>query len=263
MQYFGILEHYIYRRRVYTFAFIQCSSVKIINMTLRKFFYFGLVSIVLSSCSSKVEIEEDRGYHLYFLHSLPEQIRSFENRYSENDVDASCADLFVYVISLERASIGYTTPQPYYIDGDKGIEQQIRDYLDPNGDKYNGTMPIPVFYNTEGCKQIHISLYDKDDTFLSDLTELARFHYVTGASSSSDEVGMNLLIDTSKKLLGKIAIGTTIQEYLAYNPMVFALAHFIFPDLSKAAFDNGNYVKVEIELNDGTIISGCSLKEQQ
>jgi len=227
-------------------------------ITLGRFVICSLISLIIVSCSKNTDmVIGDYGYYLLFKHRPTERIIVFDESDLQHFDNLSCLDLHVLVTSEFREQIGYTIPQPYYIEGEKGIEQQIKDYLDPNGDKYNGSMPVIVEYRTEGCRQIHFSLYDNDDAFLTDLTDMARFHYVIGITSW-DEDGMNLLIDTSKKLLGKIAIGSTIQEYLAYSPMVFAEARFIFPELEKSALDEGKYIRIEIELDDGRILTANS-----
>ena len=218
----------------------------------------SLISLILVSCSKTNDrVVGDYGYYLLFKHRPAERIIVIDDTDIQHSNNLSCLELHALVTSEFCEQFGYNIPQPYYIESDKGIEQQIKDYLDPNGNKYNGSMPVIVEYRTEGCKQIHISMYDKDDAFLSDLTDMARFHYVTG-TASWDEDGMNLLIDTSKKLLGKIAIGSTIQEYLTYNPMIFAEARFIFPELDKTALEDGSYLLIEIELNDGRFLTANS-----
>lgn len=230
-------------------------------MTFSKILLFVSAVIALASCDKEDGLlppPEDRGYHLLFLHSPAERVLAFENEYSTYTVDTACADLRVNVGCLPREVPGYRTPQPYYAESDKEIERKIAEFLDPKGEKFNGTMPISVTYTTEVCKAIRISLYDKDGVFISDITDGARFYYVY----TQYEIEFDLLINSEKKLLGRIAPGTTIKEYLSHHPMVFADAHFLFPDLDKETFAHGNYAKVEIELDNGTVLTTDSYGEE-
>ena len=201
-------------------------------ITLGRFVTFSIIFMAITSCgnSEDVMVQGNYGPSLYFAHRPPEQIIIKDDHYLPISADLFCADLHLFVTSEFRKEFAGSSLVPYRIEGDEWIEQQIRDYLDPTGEKYNGSMPIFIEYTTEGCKRIRITIHDKDEKLLSD-------------------------INTSKKLLGNIPIGMTIQEYLAQKPMVFTEARFIFPGVEKDALENGNYLRVEIELDGGKIIT--------
>ena len=227
-------------------------------MTSGRIFIYLLTAILVMSCSGENDtIVGNHGYHLTYIHRPSESLIAYQNDYSPDIIDTACADLHVYVTSALREQPGYSTPQHYSIDGDKAIEVQLANFLDPNNDKYTGDVPIPVEYRTETCKSIRITMYDKNGSFISDITDQARFFYANDPSDHS-EVGQNIIINSEKKLLGKIKIGTTIKEYLSDNPFVFAEAHYIYDGIDKESFSNGNYAKVEIELSNGIILTSSS-----
>jgi hypothetical protein len=121
-------------------------------------------------------------------------------------------------------------------------------------------MPEEVYYVTESCKNITMAHYDKNDNFVSDITDKARFYcpeYFGGVYNPDNfgPLGYNLLFDSNKKLLGRIKDGTTISQYLSYHPLVFANAFFVFPDLLMETISKGNYILVEIELDNDVILS--------
>lgn len=227
-------------------------------ITLGRIFIYLFTAILVMSCNSENDtIVGNHGYNLTYIHRPSESLIAYQNDYSPNIIDTTCADLHIYVTSSLREQPGHSTLQYYSIDGDKAIELQITDFLDPNNDKYTGDVPIPVEYRTETCKSIRIAMYDKDGSFIYDITDQARFFYANDANDHS-EAGQNIIINSEKKLLGKINIGTTIEEYLSYNPFVFAEAHFIFDGINKESFSNENYAKIEIELSNGSILTTYS-----
>lgn len=229
-------------------------------MTLNKIIIPSFIIIVLAACSKNSDdLNEpgDYGYHLAFRHVPTDTVIVLENDYQPTIIDTSCADLHICIMSSLREELGHLTPQHYFFKGDAEMEQQIKEFLDPEGKKYNGTIPIHIDYTTEACQSIRFMMYNKDDIFISDITDEARFYYIYDPNSWEEE-GQNLLIDSNGKLLGKIKMGTTIAEYLSCHPMLFAQAHFIFPGLQKDIFANGNYVKVEIELANGFICANGS-----
>lgn len=232
--------------------------IKKFIMTLGRIFICLITAILVMSCSSETNtIIGNHGYHLTYIHRPSENLIAYQNDYSPDIIDTTCADLHVYVTSSLKEQPGYSTPQHYSIDGDKEIELQLANFLDPDNDKYTGDVPIPVEYRTEACKSIRITMYDKSDSFISDITDKALFFYANDPSDHS-EVGQNIIINSNKKLLGKIKIGTTIKEYLSDNPFVFAEAHFIFEGIDKESFSDGNYAKIEIELSNGIILTASS-----
>lgn len=190
----------------------------------------------------------DEGYHLLLLRSPSEMLTVYDAKGYKD------SDLHVLVTSIPRTTPEYSEPQPYYIEGDKAMEKQIRSWLDPDGTKYDGDMPITVEYRTEVCESVTIWLYDKDGELLSDITDKARYHDAV----EPPEVGSYLLFDSSKRLLGKIGEGTTIEEYLSKCPLVFAEAYFTFPELDADFLSGGNYVRVEIALDNGTLLKATT-----
>lgn len=224
-------------------------------MTLGKknsFFLFCFIFV----CCSESENDKMSVSNITFAHRPSESIIALANDYTPYTIDTICADLHVFVMSALKEQSGYNWPEYYYTNGDKDIEQQIDKYLAPELRDYWGELSLIVEYRTEVCNSIRLTLYNSDGVCLSDITEKAQF-YANAPYDWSEKV-QNLLVNSKKKLLGKIKLGTTISEYLSYHPMVFAEAHFIFPDLKKETFDNGNYVKVEIELANNTILTGVT-----
>lgn len=194
----------------------------------------------------------DRGYYLTYVNGGATHINAVQNAYAQNTIDTTCADLLIYVFG-DQENDGHFT-------GDKAIEEQLDQFFEPLKHEYNGTYPIHVEYRTEVCKSIKIELYDKEGNYVSDITSKAHFYTVFG-QHYVEEAGANLLINSQKKFLGKIPIGTTIQQYLSYEPMIFSYAHFIFDDIDKSIFDNGYYVQTEIKLSNGKILKAKSTKD--
>ncbi len=220
-----------------------------------------LISAGLTSCSKDEDKNKqigDNGSYLYFRHSPAEEVSVQGNYDRQEDIESYV--LAVHVHSKHKDQSGYSSPQLYYIESDKAIEQQIAAFLDPNGNKYNGMMPEEVYYVTESCKNITMVYYDKNDNFVSDITDKARFYcpeYIGGVYNPDNfgPLGYNLLFDSNKKLLGRIKDGTTISQYLSYHPLVFANAYFLFPGLLIETISKGNYILVKIELDNGVILS--------
>lgn len=217
-------------------------------MTSDKFTYLFTISLLLSSCSNEGEaLQGDYGCYLLFLHRSPEQV--IIPMYEDESKLASCAELRVYVTCSEQTESSNIHDNS--LAPDWKIERQLSDFLDPNHDIYTGTMPLFVEYRTEVCQSINISLYAANDSLINDITDQARFYYVREEEESLSESVQNLLIDSTGTLLGYIGIGTTIQDYLSYHPMIFPEARWIFPTMDKDAFSQGNYVKVTIDLENG------------
>lgn len=211
-----------------------------------------LISISLVSCEDKDDeiLRTPKGLSLLFVNRPAEMAYVYEN--CSDIISGAC--LYIHVTSALKEMPTYATPQHYSIEGDEMIEQQIRSFLDPEGTKYTGGMISDIVeYRTEVCKSICITLYDKNDTSVIDMTDNARFYY-TDVPSETD-IYNRLLINSEKKLLGTIEIGSTIKDYLSHSPMIFAEALLSFPDYDNSIFDNGNYAKVEIELGNGTTLT--------
>lgn len=219
-------------------------------MTLDKLAYFFTISFLLSSCSNEEKaLQGDYGCYLLFIHRSPEQVIIPLDEYDSKL--APCAELKAYVHCSDKEQPESSYIHDHALAPDWKIERQLSDFLDPNHDIYTGTLPLYVEYRTEVCQSINISLYAANDSLIEDITDQARFYYVRGEESLSESVH-NLLIDSTGTLLGYIGIGTTIQDYLSYHPMIFPEARWIFPTMDKDAFSQGNYVKVTIDLENGS-----------
>lgn len=204
----------------------------------------------IESCDSQENAGfGDVGYHLAYRHVPAETLTLLVD-------NNQAAELHLFVLSSLKDSIGYNTPQHYYLQGEASIEKQIATFLDPEGCKYKGDMPIEVCYTTEECSGISIFLYDENRNFVSDITNKAQFSFCRDQYDAS-EIGCNLVIDKDCHLVGRVLPGLTIQEYMDYHPMLFAEARFLFPNLDKDVFSNGKYAVVEIELANGTKLVTC------
>lgn len=219
-----------------------------------KYYLFLSIVVAVISCNNHEESNSsiNHGPHqgLVFIHRPAELIRAFGNDYT-NDTVATCADVRIGVTSSLKIMPTYSKPDHYTIDGDKEVEEQIRKFFYPNGVQV-GMTGYTIEYRTEVCKSIHITLHDRENTLIKDITDMARFYYVWGPYE--EDFINRLIINSDRKLIGILELGSTVSEYLAYKPMIFANAHFIFPELPKSAFENGNYAKVEIELENGTTL---------
>ncbi len=225
-------------------------------MTLGKIILCCSLVLALTGCSNNDDNMEigNNGYHLCYSCRPSEELISYQNDTRKYKVDIYNIDLHLYVTSSLQENSSYPDPQRYTIKGDTGIEGQLKELLDPYKE-YKGLMPVNVEYRTEPCKNIRISLYDKDNIFVSDLTEQAHFF----TKSDELEKRVDVLINSSKKVLGFIKDGTTIKEYLDCNPMVFAEAYFVFDNFDRNKLLNGYYIKTEIELYNGTKLISNSL----
>ena len=202
------------------------------------------------SCHQDVPAPGERGYFLYFSKSPADTMVLKVNCYlAEPEVNMDCPDLLISTVAYE--SLEDLDPKQYYSDANKGVENNISNYLlETTGMKFDGGMPLKVEYRTEICTDIKIMLFDENDQLISDITDQARFHYVYGEFQIEDVVA-NLLVTSGKQDVYKIDLGSTISEYLSFKPLAFANVHFIFPELEKDVLENGNYLKVEIELDNG------------
>lgn len=203
------------------------------------------------SCHSDYDEElGDEGFRLVFIHRPSEAMKVF-NLY---ETDENSFGVLVMVTSTLKEHIGDTTPRVYSIDGVQTIEHQINEFLDPDHTDFIGSIPVPIEYRTEVCKSLRILLIDKNEESVEDITSFARFHHVDAPVDWLD-IGGGLIVNSDMVLLGRIPIGTTIEEYLAYRPMVFASAHFIISGVSKDRFTHDCYVRIEIELDNGKILT--------
>lgn len=208
-----------------------------------------LLPLVTACNNDKEENLEDCGFHFSYVNRSSEQVIVKENSYSSSDTSTEWADLLVIVTDSLKSGKAKNI-------ADTRIEQQKEALIDPYHN-FNGDMPIVVEYRTEECKSIRIELYDKANRLLSDLTDQARFSYVY-SQYDIEELGANLLISSDRILIGKIKDGMTIKEYLSYHPMIFAKAHFILQGLKRTELENGNYIKVEAELDNGEKLEATS-----
>ena len=88
---------------------------------------------------------------------------------------------------------------------------------------------------------------------MSDLTDQAQFYFKHW--HHDENIPFYHLLISSDGSVGLIKFGMTISEYLSYSPMIFFDTYFFFPNLERAVFENGNYVKMEIELDNGTTLT--------
>lgn len=219
---------------------------------IKTLFIVASAIVSLTSCDKNEEAPLcDKGYCLSYIHVPAETLHVSESLYAAYMAAPAFANLHVWVTS---ALTGYSTPQYYYLDGEKEIELQISNFLDPEGDKYTGVMPIAVCYTTDECKSIKIKMMDKDNNFIEDITDEALFYNIYAISDINYNIA-NIVINADHQLVGRIETGTNIEEYLSLHPMVFTEAHFIFPNLKKDIFSDGTHAIVEIELSNGTICS--------
>lgn len=217
--------------------------------------------IMMCSCGRERNPGEDVGCCLLFSHSPSDTVILKTNCYlAEPEVNMDCPDLLVDVLAY--GSLKDSGSKYYYSAADKDIENNLYIFMiKTTGESFNGVIPVTVEYRTEVCAGLRIEMYRKDGLFMSDVTDLARFHYVYDRFSL-DESAQNILIasdgKSDHKSVSKIDIGSSVKDYLSFNPFVFAHAHFIFPELKKDIFDNGNYLKVEIRLAGGKILTARS-----
>lgn len=235
-------------------------------MNITKPFIMTLIKNILLFCSALlfvVSCNQDRpapgeeGYFLYFSNSPADTMVLRANSYlADPEANMNCLDLLISTVAYE--SLEDFDPKQYYSNANKEIENNISNYLlETTGMKFDGGMPLKVEYRTEICTDINILLFDKNDQLISDITDQARFHYVYSEFAMEDVVA-NLLVTSGKQDVHKIDLGSTISEYLSFEPLVFANAHFIFPELEKDILENGNYLKVEIQLDNGNILTSIS-----
>lgn len=233
-------------------------------MTLGRISIIFLLTLgVFVSCNKKqpqiIEPVGNHGEHLYFSHSPCDTVTLISNSYFAKSVaNLECPDLSIRVVCYE--SLLDSAPKQYYSKGNEVIETNIRDFIKKEtGEDFDGMVPINVEYRTEACSDIHISIYDSNDHFLSDVTDIAQFHYIYDKYANPEEWVNNLLISSKDYTVSKISIGTSIKDYLSFNPLIFGEAHFIFPGLDKQKFYEGYYFKIEISLENGKVITGTSI----
>lgn len=238
--------------------------IEIMNMTkpfimtlIKNILLFCSALLFVVSCDQDIPAPGEYGYFLYFSKSPADTMVLRTNCYlAEPEVNMDCPDLLITTVAYE--SLEDFGSKQYYSDANKGIENNISDYLlETTGRKFDGGMPLKVEYRTEVCTDIKIQMFDENNQLVSDVTDLARFHYVHSEFSMKDVVE-NLLITSEQQDIHKIDLGSTISEYLSFKPLVFANAHFIFPELEKDILGNGNYLKVEIQLDNGIILTSIS-----
>ena len=229
-------------------------------MTLGKVMSCCFLAFALSGCSNQDEpIIGDEGVHIIYICRPCEDLLSYQNDMNDYTGEMMNADLHLFTTSSLKQVPEYSNPQRYTKEGDSFIEKQIATLIDPDN-RYNGDYPIQIEYRTVACSNIRMSLYDSKDNFIADVTEQA--HFATGANQL-DCMGKDIIINASKEVVGLIKDGTTIKEYLEYKPMIFAEACFIFENINREFLTTGNYIRTEIELEDGTIlVSNSSLRNR-
>ncbi len=219
---------------------------------IKKTLCFVCISIAVMACGSSSDGEPvvgNYGSQLVY-HKIQPNIASTTINYGYatfgNDSALSCADLLVLVRdSSER--MGYS-PSETPVDQ---VGQKLKEYiLSVTTRTYCGLYPIPVEYTTAVCRSVRIMMTDEAGA-QSDITLKARFHYIPMQESDVS----NLYVSQSTNVAGKIPLGTTIETYMSLSPMLFTVARFIFPDISRQVFANAQRVWVEIELDDGRKIT--------
>lgn len=232
-------------------------------MTLgRASIIFLLTLGVFVSCNKKqpqiIAPGANQGYRLSFYHSPCDTVTLISNSYfAESVANLECPDLSIRVVCYE--SLLDSALKQYYSKGNEVIETNIRDFIrKETGEDYDGMIPNRIQYRTEACSDMHISIYDSNDHFISDVTDIAQFHYIYDKDDPEDWI-YNLLISSKDYTVSKISIGTSIKDYLSFNPLIFGEAHFIFPGLDKQKFYEGYYFKIEISLENGKVITGTSI----
>ena len=178
--------------------------------------------------------------------------------YGDCESELRKSDLHLCVTSELRDDPMYRDPQRYTIEGDAYIESQLSKLTNPNNE-YNGEVPIIVEYRTEPCSSIRISLYGADDTYISDVTEDARF----SADFAWPNNYNNVIINSSRTVIGVIVDGMTIDEYLENKPMVFAEAFLRFENLDRSMLAEGCYFKTEINLSNGKVLTSNSINRKR
>ncbi len=234
------------------------------NMTKRFITISGraLICLVIAFAIASCHRDEEENYPLnsrseglHFIHRPSQVVCIIAN--DDNKDTITCPNIRVFVTSSLHNSPKFDPLQVYETEGDKSIEEQIRKYFDSDATRYISGMGGDVIeYRTDICHSIHITLYDKNHKFISDITDDARFYYQETTSQGKEDEYNRLLINSDRKVIGVIKIGSTISEYLSYKPMIFAIANFIFPNLPRNTLENGNYAKIEIELEKSRKLVG-------
>lgn len=216
---------------------------------LFRFILFASLFAVFGSCSQHNEQDiGDYNFRLILNNRPAEVVKLSCETKSQDDIKAADMNLYVNVTCSSSDVEGQASTIP----GNQAIERQLAEMLDPDHSRFDGVMPVQIEYRTTVCKSIRILLYNENDEMVSDLTDQAQFGQMPRPIDWLDLKG-GILINSDGNVLGTIPEGCTIREYLAYHPMVFALAHFVFPNADKQMFVKGSYIKIEIELPDGVI----------
>lgn len=218
------------------------------------------------SCNDKTDPKEDdiapgenMGRALLFSHSPSDTILLNVNcYYAKPEINMDCLDLEVIPVAFEW--LEDSAPKQYYSPADKEIESMLSAFIrKTTGDEFEGDYPLWTEYRTEACTDIKIEMYNNDDLLISDITDKARFHYIYSCYAGEED-SANILITEDRKRILKIPIGTTIQEYLSFNPLLFAHAHFVFPEIDKNVLETGCHFKVYIQLKDGRLLEASTEK---
>ena len=233
-------------------------KIKRMMMTFRKILFSTLAAVALCSCGNDKELEiADRGYFLYFCNRAVDEIKIEKTQTHEGLYDGL------------RVGVGTFPADSPLLKGNSWMEQQVKEYVapeDPDGKQFSGMMPIPINYTAEACESIKLLLYDHHDELLSDITPMARFHYVIHEDHPSVFEKLEkaiFLFNSDKELLGRVEEGSTLVDYLAKRPMMFVRALFTFPGLDTSLLQDGNHVKVEVRLANGTVLTADTNDTQE
>jgi hypothetical protein len=215
--------------------------------------FFVILLAVLSSlplctgCSdSNDESIGDNGLRFVYYCRPAEEVISNMGDYDPNRCES---DLHITVTSKLKYDSTYNSLQRYTIAGDASIERELSKWINPKGE-YTGDVPVIVEYRTEPCTSVRISLYDVDSTFVSDVTDEARFQTNFEWPYNYN----NLLINEAKEVMGVIKDGMTIKEYLDNKPIIFSEAYFRFENLDRNLLSKGGFYITEITLSNGTVL---------
>ncbi|MBQ8711327.1 MAG: hypothetical protein IJ551_00660 [Prevotella sp.] len=214
-------------------------------MTFRKILFSTLAAVALCSCNSDVETDE---LHYAYYNRPVDRVHVYKN----------------VVGGMVGVTIIDSDNFYAYENGDADMEQQLDSYLHSKAKRAKAVMPTRraadyayvevIDYTAEACESIRFTLYDSHDVMLADLTNEARFY----------QVGDDLfLFNSDKELLGRVEEGSTLVDYLAKRPMMFVRALFTFPGLDTSLLQDGNHVKVEVRLANGTVLTADTNDTQE
>ncbi len=188
-------------------------------------------SLGIVFCPRECETVHLDGYHKISNFSYLWQL-------SATEIVADSLFLFVEVTSPD----GLTT-------SDKYMEDQITRWFIQSYGKI-GNYPEKIEYRQEFCKSLTLvadkTLFGREAG--QDLSDKFEFYDDAGRA------GLDFLFDGEKKLVGLIREGMSIEEYLSYEPVMFAMEYLRLKEIPEEAPVNVEFT-VNIELSDGKRLS--------